>query len=187
MNIRRPLSIPQSSPAFGLMQGGKAGSKDPRNVPRGGDPYIQPDQEQFGALRREITYVQPGQYSGAVRGAAPPNLSVQTTPIRTQATQWVQLITVINGPVILVPKNLERVGIGLTNVNGTFQLGYSWGPPVISQTGVPIGSILDVNGGALGDFGGYFPVDDLWVWIGVANSWPIVAYEFTPCREANAL
>jgi len=164
--LRRPGSIPQVDPT----QGGKAGLKDPRRVLSGNNPFAQPDIAQFAQLREQLAANPAKQYSLASPSA--PDVTARTVPAKIDCIPW--SVTTIAGfvPVLIVPRNLNRVSLILAN-DTAITIHASIGPPIIFGGTNPVG--ISLLSGTIYQFPGLTPINDIYVY--ATSAQPVVFYE----------
>lgn len=166
----------------------KAGNKDARFALRGSGPYSQPDIRQLQTDRAGAAQFIP-QYGNIPTGEV--DNIVRTVPTRTQENLWQMSAPSANFPVLVIPRNPERVSLTLCNyfTAGSFagfdKVYYSYGAPRISPTGaaqggfpIPPDTTYYINGGSV-------PVNDIWMWHIDAGAHVLQASEGVEAPEAN--
>lgn len=159
---------------------GAAHRRDPRTVPQGENPYLQPDQEQFGVIRDELNRNAPMPYSQEVGRANMPDLSARTVPTRVNIQRWTLVTTAGNtNPFLIVPFNPARVSL-LIGCNGDAApndwVVVSFGAPPLGLGGTFSGTRLTGTQYLKFD-AGVCPIDDIWIWTGRVASQEYTAFE----------
>lgn len=187
------------------LQGGKSGNKDPRNFVSGNTRgELSWDIQQQSIDRAALAREQPPQYSQARSDAGGIDGIVRTVPTRVTCTTWSKTSTALLTPILLVPKNPQRLFLQIGNPNYILPSGtppvavneyatifYSFGiPQLAGLNGFLYGHALPIVAGPRVYQGDTCPIDDVYVWQANTSGFGTVtffytAYEGIAAGEAN--
>lgn len=166
------------------LMGGKAGAKDPRNFVSGNIVGQQWDQRQFEVDRGGLDNL-PHYADAHGKGTnTPADAVIRTIPTRINYVPWYVIIPGLVQPILVVPRNTQRMDIAMSSPNAT-DIYYSWGYPAADPTGGFLGTHLAANQPLIFS-GGVVPINDLYIFaaIGFAGN-RVLAWEGTEALEAN--